>query len=77
MPPCIIPDYPAILAKLIQAGHTTRSIGMCIGLSQPSVSRLATGRTARMNANAAFRLIEMAGGRIELPGAQTEAYDAT
>lgn len=50
---------------------------MCIGLSQPSVSRLATGRTARMNANAAFRLIEMAGGRIELPGAQTEAYDAT
>jgi predicted transcriptional regulator len=56
-----------MVAQLIKAGHTTKSIGAEIGLSQPSVSRLATGRTGRLNADAALRLIALAGGRVDLP----------
>jgi predicted XRE-type DNA-binding protein len=64
-----------MVAHLIRGGHTTKSIGAAIGLSQPSVSRLATGRTGRLNADAALRLIELAGGKVDLPALQAAAAD--
>lgn len=60
-------DLQAIAKRLLAAGHTTGSIAKQIGVSQPSVSRLATGQTSTLNADAAMRLIVMAGGRVEAP----------
>lgn len=36
-------------------------------MSQPAVSRLATGKTSDIGAAAALRLIRVAGGRVEVP----------
>lgn len=56
------------LAKLVLAtGLTTKELGLRIGLSQPAISRLATGKTKGLSGTAAVRLIELAGGQIALP----------
>ena len=60
-------DLQAIARRLLAAGYTTRTLGEAIGLSQPSVSRLATGVTRDIDAQAALRLIELAGGKISVP----------
>lgn len=62
-------DYGAWVRLLIGRGHTTKDIGQRIGLTQPSVSRIACGRTRSIGADAAFRLLELAGGQITLPPA--------
>jgi transcriptional regulator with XRE-family HTH domain len=46
---------------------TTKSLGEAIGLSQPSVSRLASGKTKEIGAYPALRLIELAGGTVTPP----------
>jgi hypothetical protein len=46
---------------------TTKTLGEAIGLSQPSVSRLASGKTKEIGAYPALRLIELAGGTVTPP----------
>lgn len=61
-------DFPRLAAWLVKSGRfTTASLGREIGLSQPAVSRLATGKTSDIGAAAALRLIRVAGGRVEVP----------
>ena len=64
MPTCI--NFSTLARKALD-GRTTAEVGRLIGLSQPSVSRLANGRTADVAASVGVRLIELVGGRIELP----------
>ena len=47
--------------------YTTKSLGEAIGLSQPSVSRLASGKTREIGAYSAMKLIELAGGNVSPP----------
>jgi hypothetical protein len=49
--------------------YTTKSLGDAIGLSQPSVSRLASGKTKEIGAYPALKLIELAGGTVKPPAA--------
>lgn len=61
-------NLSAIARDLLSRGvFTTKSLGLAIGLSQASVSRLCTGKTESINSDSAFRLVELAGGRIEPP----------
>lgn len=60
-------DFPAIARHLVAQGATTRGVGQAIGLSQASVSRLAAGRWQSVGADAAIRLIECAGGSVQVP----------
>lgn len=57
--------------RLVQAalrtGHTTRSLGAELGLSQASVSRLGSGQAKKTSPDAVVRLIELAGGCVVLP----------
>lgn len=60
-------DYSALARRLIAQGHTTGSIARAIGVTQPSVSRVSSGKTKALSADAAIRLIRMAGGVVTLP----------
>ena len=60
-------DCPSLVRRLLSDGYTTKSLGDRIGLSQPSVSRLARGLTKGGSFQAYQRLIELAGGQIILP----------
>ena len=60
-------DFARLARQLMARGHTTKNLGAQIGLSQPSVSRLATGKTTSISADVAVQLIYAAGGRIEVP----------
>lgn len=64
MPQCINFSH---LANLALKNRTTGELGQLIGLSQPSVSRLASGRTADISARVGIKLIDVVGGRITLP----------
>jgi predicted XRE-type DNA-binding protein len=52
---------------LATAGYTTKSLGAAVGLSQPSMSRLASGKTRDVSADVALRLIRLAGGTVHMP----------
>lgn len=70
------PDYASMVKALLEGGHTTHSLAMALGLSQPSVSRLATGRTSELGGNAAVKLIRLAGGEVNLPFLETSQAGA-
>ena len=57
----------AIAQYLLSHGYTTYSLASAIGVSQPTVSRLASGRRTNINAEAALNLITFAGGRVTFP----------
>lgn len=62
---------------LKEQGHTTRSLARELGISQPSASRLASGRTKSVSADVAMRLIRLCGGAVEVPQLPAaEARDA-
>jgi transcriptional regulator with XRE-family HTH domain len=61
------PDYSAMVRALLGQGHTTRSLAGLLGISQPSVSRLARGHTRELGGDAAIKLIRLAGGEVRLP----------
>ena len=65
-------DFAHLARVLLRGGHTTASLAKAVGLSQPSISRLTSGRTKTLNADAAIRLIELAGGRVSLPADQAK-----
>ena len=60
-------DYRAMAVALLQSGHNTVTLARELGLSQASVSRLSSGKQSTLTADAALRLIRLAGGTIELP----------
>lgn len=65
----------AALARQVLRDTTTRQLGIRIGLSQPSVSRLASGKTTSISADAAVELIYVAGGHIHVPAAPEAAVE--
>lgn len=66
-------DYPALVRGLLAAGHSTVRLAAEVGVSQPAISRLANGKQQSLGADAALRLIELAGGRVELPAGARSA----
>lgn len=60
-------DCATLVKSLLLSGYTTKSLGAEVGLSQPSISRLASGRTRRTHSDAFQRLVELAGGQVQLP----------
>lgn len=61
-------DIPALVRHALKEGHTTASLGKAVGLSQPSVSRLARGVTKPPKSMAvAVRLVRLVGGEVTLP----------
>lgn len=60
-------DLPRLARQLLDSGYTTKSLGEAVGLSQPSISRLAAGKTREIGASAAIRLIRLAGGKVDAP----------
>lgn len=52
---------------LRQGGFNTKTLGQAVGLSQPTISRLSSGRTATLGPDAAISMIELAGGIVKLP----------
>lgn len=56
-------DFAALARGLLRSGdYTTKTLGEAIGLSQPAVSRLASGKTGEIGAKAGVRLIELVAG---------------
>lgn len=68
MPECI--NFSTLAKRALAAGLTTAELGRQIGLSQPGVSRLATGKTKSVSAEVGLRLIAVVGGSVRLPKAQ-------
>ena len=60
-------DFPSLARRALGAGLTTAQLGRQIGLSQPGVSRLATGKTKNVSADVAMRLIAVVGGSVNVP----------
>jgi transcriptional regulator with XRE-family HTH domain len=60
-------DYAKLTRSLLARGYTTKSLGVELGLSQPSVSRLANGLVESVSADVAFRLIKLVGGQVLIP----------
>lgn len=60
-------NYADLAKRLLARGYTTKRLGAAIGLSQPSVSRLANGRTSGISADAGIALICLVGGHVHVP----------
>jgi hypothetical protein len=60
-------DCGALARHLLRGGFTTKELGAKIGLAQPSVSRLATGKTKVVSSTVALNLIRLAGGQVLMP----------
>jgi hypothetical protein len=69
-------DFAALAKRVLKQGHTTYTLGRELGLSQPAVSRLASGRTRSISADAAIGLIYLAGGAVLLPVGAENTDDA-
>lgn len=64
-------DCGQLVRHLLKAGHTTKSLGQAVGLSQPSISRISSGRTKNSSAETVVKLIQLAGGEVKLPDTLT------
>lgn len=62
-------DYQQLARRLLAGGYTTVTLARALGVSQPTVSRLATGKHRSLAAHAALKLIVLAGGSVTLPEA--------
>lgn len=70
-------DIPSLVRRALASGHTTASLGRAVGLSQPSVSRLATGKTRPPKAmSVALRLVSVVGGSVTVPDESHEVRNA-
>lgn len=49
-------DYQALLKKLIEAGMTQESIGLSLGVSQATISRLMSGQIGEPKASSGKKL---------------------
>lgn len=66
-------DVGRLVRAVLGRGFTTGSLGRELRLSQPSVSRLGTGKAKKTSADAVVRLIELAGGEVKLPELPAES----
>lgn len=66
-------NFAALAKRALGAGLTTAELGRQIGLSQPGVSRLATGKTKSVSADVAVKLIQVVGGSVHVPDAERSA----
>jgi polygalacturonase len=57
-------NFSTLAKRALAEGLTTAELGRQIGLSQPAVSRLATGKTKSVAADVAIRLINVVGGSV-------------
>lgn len=69
-------DFPALARLVLQRGYTTKRLGDEIGMSQPSISRLARARGVSINADAGVQLIRLAGGVVTLPEVMADSEPA-
>lgn len=69
-------DYPALARGLLSRGYTTSRLAQELGVSQPAVSRLANGKQRALGADAALRLIVLAGGSVSMPPSEAHAVAA-
>jgi plasmid maintenance system antidote protein VapI len=60
-------DFSALARRLLASGYSTYALARELGVSQAAVSRMATGRTRAVSADAAVGLIYLAGGSVTLP----------
>ena len=61
-------DFASLARQLLKdRRYTTHSLGKAVGLSQPSVSRLAAGKTTSVSADVGINLILLAGGSVQVP----------
>lgn len=60
-------DFGRLARSLLRRGYTTASLGRAIGLTQPSISRLATKQTKSVSAQVGVELIRLAGGTVIVP----------
>ena len=60
-------DFGRLARALLGRGYTTAGLGKAIGLTQPSVSRLARNRTKEISAQVGVELIRLAGGTVTVP----------
>jgi transcriptional regulator with XRE-family HTH domain len=63
---------PGLVKQLLSAGETTKSLAVKLGVSQPTVSRLATGETRDTSWGIGVRIWLAAGGQLTPP---TEVVD--
>lgn len=63
-------NFSHLAQRALADGRTTSELGRQIGLSQPAVSRLATGKTKSVAADVAIRLIALVGGSVHVPAAE-------
>lgn len=64
-------NFSNLAKRALADGLTTSELGRQIGLSQPGVSRLATGKTKSVSADVAMRLIVLVGGSVHVPTPET------
>jgi transcriptional regulator with XRE-family HTH domain len=69
-------DYPRLAAVLLARGYTTASLARELGMTQPSVSRLARGLTRSVRGDVALKLITLAGGSVVAPAVEPAPTDA-
>ena len=60
-------DYSRLVKGLLTSGYTTGALARAVGLTQPSISRIATGKQLSVSGDVALRLITLAGGEVSLP----------
>lgn len=60
---------PDLVKRLLAAGETTKSLALRLGVSQPTVSRIATGETRDTSWNLGVRIWQAAGGGLTPPPA--------
>lgn len=58
---------PELVKQLLAAGETTKSLALRLGVSQPTVSRIATGETRDTSWLLGVRIWQAAGGQLVLP----------
>lgn len=68
--------FQTVAQHLISSGFTTYSLARAMGVSQPTASRLASGKRTNINAEAGLRLIRAAGGDVRFPEGLQVLVDA-
>lgn len=64
----IVVEWPAVLAHIARSGLSNQSaLARAAGIDQSTVSRIASGEVKDPRASVAFRLLLLAGARIEMP----------
>lgn len=69
-------DFSELAKRLLAGGYTTKRLADEVGLSQPSISRIANGHTKSISADTGIALICLAGGHVHVPPTEASAVKA-